>query len=211
MKYDCPSCGAPIQFTSALSLYCVCNSCLSQVFRTENEIELIGKQASLPDDVSPLQLFSEGEFNGKSFKIIGRCKLQWDAGSWNEWYISFSDGSTAWLAEAQGKWILTFEQNDVVVPDQKDVELDNEYILNSVSFIYTDLKHATSYGFEGELPFKTVQGEKRFSVDLTSNQSKKFLSFEYDTSDSRAYLGQYVTLSQLKMKNMREFDGWKTN
>jgi len=211
MKHSCPSCGAPIQFTSALSLYCVCSHCQSQIFRNEQEVELIGKQASLPDDISPLQLYSEGEFKGKTFKVIGRCKLQWEQGTWNEWYISFSNGeATAWLAEAQGKWMLSFEQKEFTPPNPKEIKIGETYRFNTVNFTYSDEKNAISYGFEGELPFKAVQGEKRYSVDLLSNLPNKFLSFEYEAESARAYLGQYVTLFELKMRNMREFDGWKT-
>ncbi len=211
MKNSCPSCGAPLQLTNAISLYCVCAYCQSQVFRSETEIELLGKQAELPEDISPLQLYSEGEFMGKAFKVIGRCKLQWEDGSWNEWFLDFGTGSTGWLAEAQGKWILSFEQKDLIIPKQNEIKLGDSFLFNKIEYTYADLKNAVSCGFEGELPFKATKGEKRFSVDLNSKIPNKFLSFEYEEADSRAYLGQYVTLFQLKMKNMREFDGWKIN
>lgn len=208
MKLICPSCSAEIQFSSSVALYCVCSFCRSQIFRNEQQIELLGKQAELPEDLSPIQLFSEGEFNGKKFKVLGKVKMQWSEGVWNEWFLNCSDGSIAWLAEAQGKWIFSIEKKDLVIPDRKQIILGETYKLEGAVFTYADMKDAISYGFEGELPFLTVKDAPRFSVDLLCNKTNRFLSFEFDSGGKRAYLGMYVTLAQLKMTNLRGFDGW---
>jgi hypothetical protein len=210
ININCPSCGAEIIFSSSVALFCVCKFCRSLVFRNEQQIELLGNQAELPEDMSPVQLFSEGEAFGAKFRVLGRVKMQWQAGVWNEWYLSFSGGNVGWLAEAQGQWIISTEKKDVAIPESNDLHIERSFKLDGATFIYADIKEAVSYGFEGELPFLSVKDEKRISVDLLSNKSKRFLSFEYDNSGKRAYLGMYVTLAQLKMKNLRVFDGWTT-
>lgn len=210
MTFACPGCGAETKFSSAIALYCVCKYCRSQIFRTEQQIELIGKQTELPEDCSPLQLFSDGEYMGRKFRVLGRVKMQWAEGVWNEWYLSYVDGSAGWLAEAQGKWILSIEKKELSIPDLENIHIGGKFTVDGAKFIYADKKEAMSYGFEGELPFLTVAQEKRFSVDLLSNENQRFLSFEYDNSGARAYLGRYVTLAELKMKNLRAFDGWST-
>lgn len=210
MNLVCPSCGAPIQFSTSIALFCVCKFCRSQVFRNDESLELLGKQAELPDDLSPMQLYSEGECFGKTFRVLGKVKLQWQDGAWNEWFLSYSDGSAGWLAEAQGKWIISTEKKDVAIPDKNEIQIGQNFKLDSILFTYADIKEAVSYGFEGELPFMSAASEKRTSVDLFSNKENRFLSFEYDDSGKRAYLGMYVTLASMKMKNLRAFNGWNS-
>ncbi|MBC7465750.1 MAG: DUF4178 domain-containing protein [Bdellovibrio sp.] len=208
MTFLCPSCSAEIQFSSSVALYCVCRYCRSQIFRNEQQVDLLGKQAELPEDVSPVQIFSEGEAFGKKFRVLGKVKMQWAGGTWNEWFLTYSDGTLGWLAEAQGKWILSTEKKEVVFPDLEDIRVGRKFTLDSVAFIYTDKKEATSYGFEGELPFLTVAGEKRFSVDLLSDKSNRFLSFEYSKDERKAFIGKYVTLTELKMTNLKQIEGF---
>lgn len=160
--------------------------------------------------MSPLQLYSEGAYTGKSFKVLGRIKLTWDEGYWNEWYLGLSDGSIAWLAEAQGEWIYSVQVDDIKIPTYRENNVGSSYTYHGAQFTYADFKQAKSFGFEGELPFKTVLGESRESIDLLGNKTPKFLSFETDESGARAYLGTYVSLKELKMKNLRKFHGWES-
>ena len=210
MKFNCPSCGAPSQFNSNLSLFFTCPYCRTQVFKNENQIESMGQVADLPEDMSPLQLFSEGTYGGKSFKVLGRVKLKWDDGYWNEWYLGHSNGTTAWLAEAQGEWIYSVQINDIKVPAFREKDVGSSYSYNGAQFTFADFKQAKSFGFEGELPFKAVLGESRESIDLLGNRNPKFLSFETDDSGARAYLGTYVSLKELKINNLRKFHGWES-
>lgn len=74
------------------------------VVRQDVDVASIGIMAALPEDMSPLQLGSIGKYKGNNFAILGRLKLAWEDGMWNEWYCLFDDGKEAWLAEAQGSF-----------------------------------------------------------------------------------------------------------
>ena len=50
-----------------------------------------------------------GEFDGVGFKLIGRVRVSYEEGSWNEWYALFQDGRPGWVAEAQGFFMVSFE------------------------------------------------------------------------------------------------------
>jgi uncharacterized protein (DUF983 family) len=53
---SCPSCGAPVVFKSASSVFAVCEYCQSTLVRHDQNLEDIGKMAALVEDRSPLQL-----------------------------------------------------------------------------------------------------------------------------------------------------------
>ena len=79
------------------------------VVRRDLDVESIGTMAALPQDMSPFQIGTQGKFDGVGFGIIGRMKLSWENGYWNEWFIVSEDGRKGWLAEAQGFYAVSFE------------------------------------------------------------------------------------------------------
>ena len=60
----------------------------------------------MPDDVSPLQLGVRGRVGARSFELIGRVRWRYADGAWNEWLAYFDDGSTGWLGESSGRYML---------------------------------------------------------------------------------------------------------
>jgi len=56
----CPSCGGPVPFQSAISVFAVCPYCTSMLVRHDLDVESLGKMAVLAEDSSPLQIGSAG-------------------------------------------------------------------------------------------------------------------------------------------------------
>lgn len=119
-KYNCPSCGAEVVFTSNISVYAVCKYCTSMIVRHDMDVESIGKMAVLPEDSSPFQIGTEGIYAGVRFALIGRMKIGWSDGTWNEWFFVTDRGKKGWLAEAQGFYALSFELNKDTVNKLED-------------------------------------------------------------------------------------------
>jgi hypothetical protein len=113
-SHECPNCGAPVPFASAIAVFAVCGHCRSSVVRRDAQVELMGQQAQLPPDISPLQIGTRGDFDGRSFTIIGRVRVGYREGTWNEWCADFGEGVWGWVAEAQGFYLVSFE---VAPPD----------------------------------------------------------------------------------------------
>ena len=210
--YKCPSCGAEIPFRSNLSVYAVCPYCRSMVVRHDVDVESIGTMASLPDDMSPFQIGTEGIYKGVHFGIIGRMKISWEDGNWNEWFIVSDDARKGWLAEAQGFYAVSFEKDDPV-PQKTETTLKNINTLGSEvdlwgqEFKVVDIKQATCIGSEGELPFRAPQGRKTTSIDLTGH-AEAFASIEIESDRKRIYIGSYVEWADLKCTNFRKYEGW---
>ena len=207
---NCPSCGASIAFMSSLSVYAVCKYCSSMVVRRDLDVESIGTMAALPQDMSPFQIGTQGKFNGVGFGIIGRMKLSWEDGDWNEWCILSEDGRRGWLAEAQGFYAVSFEIEENA--EIKETNLDSLPVGSFLKFPdsllkIVDIKEATCVGCEGELPFVAPKGRKTKSLDLVG-QSGEFASIEIENNQRRAYLGRYVEWEDLHCQNFRILEGW---
>ena len=108
-SYTCPSCGAEVKFQSSVSITCVCPYCRTLIVRHDKNVEDMGKMAELPDDISPFQIGTEGIYNHVHFALIGRVRMAWEDGGWNEWFMWFDDGKKGWLSEAEGFLAISFE------------------------------------------------------------------------------------------------------
>ncbi|HEX2640885.1 MAG TPA: DUF4178 domain-containing protein, partial [Pyrinomonadaceae bacterium] len=71
----------------------------------------LGKVAEVAESESPLKIGLRGTFKGTGFELTGRAQYRHEMGGyWDEWYATFSNGWVGWLAEAQGRFYLTFYQ-----------------------------------------------------------------------------------------------------
>lgn len=209
MKLGCPACGAEVDFKSRSAIFAVCSYCNSTLVRHDLDLEAIGKMAELPPDMSPLQVGTRGSYEGKRFELLGRLKIAWKDGSWNEWYALFDDGQEGWLAEAMGFFMVSVPQPlPARLPEASAIKVGQELELaRNQRFTVDDLKQATCVGSEGELPFPAPQGRESFSVDL-SGPGETFANLEYAADGTRLYMGRYVDFDDLKLSNLRELDGW---
>ena len=205
--FPCPSCGAEVKFASAVTVFSVCAFCKAMVVRHDVNIEAIGKMAVLMEDISPLQIGSGGRFEGVCFTVIGRVKVMWDEGVWNEWYVFFDDGRYGWLAEAQGFWMMSFPAIDIPVPRQK-FKIGDTLMLKGLRYTLDDMRHASCQASEGELPFQAIPGRRTLRMDFTGSAGI-FACMEVDKEDRALYLGRYVDFDELNFSNLRELRGWK--
>jgi hypothetical protein len=181
------------------------------VVRHDTHIELLGKMAEMQDEMTPLQIGTSGTFEHKPFEVIGRLKIRYSEGVWNEWYCIFSDGRTGWLAEAQGFWAMCFPLTDQEV--QRDVPTRNLLAVGSplrlidTRFEVEDIHEVSCQYSEGELPFEASKGRASTSVDLIGPKNA-MATIEYATANTRAYIGWYQEFDLFKFTNLRELDGW---
>jgi hypothetical protein len=60
-------------------------------------------------------------------------------------------------------------------------------------------------GFEGELPFTFYGIEQARFVDLRT-PDVQFGTLDY--TDNLVFLGEWISFDDLKLKNLRQFEGW---
>ncbi len=208
-NYDCPSCGGTVAFQSSIAISAVCPYCQSLIVRRDVDVEAIGKVAQLPPDLSPLQIGTTGEFENQGFTLVGRLRLAYEEGSWNEWFALFSDGRYGWVAEAQGIFMVSFAVTPPAgFPRYRDgLKLGQFIHLENRPFKVTDQKEVNCVGTEGELPFIATEGRKAWSVDCTG-VNQWFANVEYAEDGMRLFAGRYMQFKQLNFNNLRPVPGW---
>lgn len=203
---SCPSCGAPVVFKSAGSIFAVCEYCQSTLVRHDQALEDIGKMAALVEDRSPLQLGAEGSYKGVHFALIGRIQIKYSQGYWNEWHLLFDDMRTGWLSEAGGEYVLTFaRQVDEVLPPFADLKIGQRFVLASRAWTVSNIENAECVAGQGELPFKVGAGYPVAAVDLRSgaNSGASFATLDYSETPPLLFVGEPVAFASLKMSNLR--------
>ncbi|TCO88811.1 uncharacterized protein DUF4178 [Chthoniobacter flavus] len=206
---DCPQCGAPVKLRSAAAVFAVCEHCRSMVVVKGASAEAIGEMAVLPPDLSPFQVGTRGEWKGRGFEIVGRVRVEWAEGSWNEWCILYDATITGWLAEAQGFLMVSFatEIDHPLSTDVRDYVAGKQLQINGQRWTVNDVKQVTCRASEGELPMAATPASKRLSVDLFSSHSG-FASIELTDSGAEIYIGEYADFDALKFANLRPVPGW---
>ena len=199
----CPSCGAPVAFKSAASVMAVCEYCRATLLREADAVKDIGKMSAVLEDYSPIQITTQGLFEGRSFAVVGRIQLRFDAGFWNEWHVLFDDGRSGWLSDASGQYALTVD--DGLAEDAPAFDsLHPGQLLNhdGQPFAAADIRSARCTGGEGELPFRVGEGWEAKVADF--RQRRRFLTLDYsDGHPPRRYLGKSVDLKALKCQLLR--------
>jgi len=200
---SCPSCGAPVVFRSASSIFAVCEYCQSTLIRHDQALEDIGKMAALVEDRSPLQLGSEGSYQGVHFALIGRIQIKYEQGLWNEWHLLFDDQRTGWLSESGGEYVLTFVRHvDEPLPSFESLKIGQRFVLASQTWTVSNIENAECVAGQGELPFKVGGGYPVAAVDLRNREN--FATLDYSETPPMLFVGQAVDFKSLQMANLRQ-------
>ncbi len=205
MKTSCPNCGAEIEFRYDDSFVRICSHCNNAVERTDRGLETLGKVADLVPIESPLRLFSEGHFGSSSFLLVGMAQIRHaQGGIWQEWYAKFDGGRWGWLAEAQGRYYLTFHDESWKPIDLRSLAPGHEVALpvrgTPHAMTVAEATSGTYVSARGELPYKLVPNETFHYADLADGKGA-FATIDYGDGDAppALYVGAQVPLADLKL------------
>jgi DNA-directed RNA polymerase subunit RPC12/RpoP len=208
LQASCPACGAQVLFKTGSSVVVVCEFCNSVVARTDRGVEDLGKVADVAESGSPLELSLRGVYLGVAFELTGRAQLQHAAGGfWDEWYAAFSDGRWGWLAEAQGRFYLTFQihvPSPNALPAFDSLQLGQQVwaIPAQSPPVVAEKGTARMLGAAGEIPYLVTPGETYAYADL-SGQGGVFGTLDYGEQPPFVFVGREVTLAELGLADAR--------
>jgi hypothetical protein len=194
---NCPSCGAQVAFAIGSSEVVICGTCNSIVARTDRGIEDHGKVAALIDTGSPLHVGADGKYRGQPFRITGRTQLRHQAGGvWDEWYAALADGRWAWLAEAQGRFYVTFKTSEKDAPSLDSLNLGDRVL---GELVVAEIGEAALISGEGELPWTPNAGDRYDYADL-SGPKRRFATIDYSEDTPIVFTGEEVALADLGLE-----------
>jgi hypothetical protein len=206
---NCPNCGAPVKFLWSSAIQTTCEYCHSILVRRDVDLEKVGVVADLPPDSSPLQIASEGAYKGKPFVVVGRILYEYELGGWNEWHIVFNDGKSGWLADAQLEYDVSFlTPPPSALPNRDALVTGNRFQWDGAEYAVTAITRAHYKGVQGELPFEYWDKSDVTFADLRTADGR-FGTIDYSEEKPLLFLGEALEFDDLKLKNLREFEGWK--
>jgi len=200
IQVSCPGCGGPIPFTIGSAVVAVCPYCRSVVARGDRQVEDLGKVADLVETDSPLDVGLKGHYQGVPFELTGRAQLGHAAGGvWDEWYAAFTDGRWGWLAEAQGRFYLTFQQHGPGgAPSYTDLRLGQPLRLasGSAALVVAEKGQARAVSAAGQIPYRLVPDEVYRYADL-SGPDGEFATLDYSATPPLVFVGREIGLGEL--------------
>lgn len=205
---SCPNCGAPLEFRWSSSVQTVCGYCQSVIVRTDVDMQKVGTVADLPANSSSIQTGTEGQYLARSFVVAGRVVYDYDQGNWNEWHLVFNDGASGWLSDAQLQYALSFiDAHGHDLPAIDGIGVGSRFVFDAVEYEVTTVTRARYRGVEGELPFQYWDKTEVPFVDLRT-ATGKFATLDYSEDKPLLFTGEAVDFEALKLRNLREFEGW---
>ena len=194
---NCPSCGAEIVFAHAASVMVVCAHCGTASVRRGVSLEKLGRVSEIAPIDSPLALGASGRWRGRRWTAIGQVQLDHGKGPWNEWCLHFEDGDTAWLAEAQGEYLVTFRRSGLGSPLEQALEPGTKMTLGDETFVVAEAGSARITAVRGELPEELKEGERYQYFDLRGHGGRfATVAVQWDGS-WEAYVGDTASLDDL--------------
>ncbi len=201
LRANCPACGAEVLFKTGSSVVVVCDFCRSVVARTDRGIEDLGKVADVAESGSPLEVGLRGVYFGVAFELTGRAQLQHAAGGfWDEWYAAFADGRWGWLAEAQGRFYLTFQiqvPSPNALPSFDSLQFGQQVwaIPSQSPPVVAEKGTARALAAAGEIPYLLTPGETYPYADL-SGAGGVFGTLDYGELPPQVFMGRETTLGR---------------
>jgi len=214
VQVPCPSCGAAVLFPVGTGAVAVCSYCRSVVARGDRKVEDLGKVAAIVETGAVLKLGLAGHLGGLKFQLVGRTQMRHAAGGvWDEWYAAFSDGRWGWLAEAQGRFYLTFAvtpKEGAVLPLFEDLQPEQQLYLPGTGEGMTINETGTAMiaGAEGEIPWRVTPGTQYSYADLTGEHGA-FATLDYSEDPPVVFVGRQMSLDELGIPKTVHRETWE--
>ncbi len=198
-QFECPSCGGPIEKKTPGARSLVCPYCGQTSHLNASSLEAAGEKHMLIDYGSVLKVGESGVFEGREFNVLGRIRIDYKDGFWDEWYVTYLDNDEpAWIQEDDGSFTLFSKIGELDgMLNFEGVEVGGRIevgILPDPIFVISK-SMAQVNGGEGELPFKIIPGDPADFIDGIVNG--KIVSIENLPDDTSVFMGHPFPLSSL--------------
>ncbi len=198
---NCPSCGAATPPLLKHSKLAVCAYCNSTLFIEDAQVASAGEKSVLTEIPSILRLGQQFQVGNWIFEPVGRIRYEYGAseGYWDEWWVQLSTGSTKWISNDEGEYVIENEVDfDGEVPAYEQLEIGASIQLLGKDLRVTEINHATCIGIEGQLPEIVNPGDTHRYAHL-EGQNSELVTTEYEEDAIFVFEGVWLDPFEIKV------------
>ena len=203
----CPSCGATVRFTHAQSAAAVCASCRTTCVRDADTVRDAGVVSAFERELSPLQIGTRGQHEGRGFRLIGVIRRGRPGVRWNEWYVAFDDGTTGFLGEGNGEYAL-YGRSPHDPPAKIACVPATRVQIGPATWWVMEVGEASVLQADGELPAGVAEGDTSSYADLREAGGKRAATIDFGEEPRALWAGPVVRLKDLRLEDARPITGW---
>lgn len=181
-----------------------CTYCGQTSMINADSLQAVGEQHLLIDYGSALSIGQSGQFEERDFLILGRLRINYKDGFWDEWFIQFmDDGEEAWIQEDDGSFMLFREMDSgVQIPDFATIPVGQTISLSTGHQLFvTSKSRAQVDGGEGELPFIVKRGDPADFIEGIAVGKREVISIEVLPGETHAFIGYPFKLQELSLQS----------
>src|SRR5207248_9099216 len=176
----------------------VCKKCHAVLELKGGRLRQVGAAPVVVPSRSGIANGMDGAYQGTRFTVTGHVQLSnEDGATWDEYYLGFADGECGWLAQAQGRLILSFRSplpDGVALPDFEALKLNQALdLMRGLRALHVVEKgHARVEAASGQMPYLLTPGETYPYADFAA-MNGAFASVDYSTEPPTLFVGREVT------------------
>jgi hypothetical protein len=188
---NCPACGAPLTIKNRFVKMVTCDFCGQISVMSNTGLDPTGRKATLVELPSALYIDATGKIEGREFRVMGRLRYQYDAGYWDEWFVTFEGDQPGWLVEDEGTFILHHKQTiKSALPPYDSVRVGSVVPVSGYQVFVTEKREAVIAGSEGQLAFTVLPGEQVKYLD--GGSGGELVSIEYTSDEIELLVGREI-------------------
>lgn len=192
----CPSCGAPLQITSAYTTFMVCSYCGASLSVQDSGVDLTGKVAKLAAYPSRLSVGAHGRVKGRAFAVLGRVRYQYADGFWDEWFVQFDNQQVGWIEEDESDITLIFKSKlTTPLPPFDQVHVGSWISVGNDRMFVSEKGHGQVVGAEGEVAQAPAPGRPMQYID--GNAGGKAIRLVIDEQGITLHTGEPIEFQDL--------------
>ncbi|MEO0583701.1 MAG: DUF4178 domain-containing protein [Bacteroidota bacterium] len=180
-----------------------CTYCGQTSMINADSLQAVGDKHLLIDYGSALSIGQSGTFEGRDFLLLGRLRIDYKDGFWDEWFVQFlDDGEEAWIQEDDGSFMLFREMdNGSESPDFESIQVGQTVSLSTGHQLFVTSKaRAQVNGGEGELPFIVKRGDPADFIEGIAVGRGEVISIEVLPGETHAFIGYPFKLHELSLQ-----------
>ena len=137
-----------------------------------------------------LELGDRGTVLGRPFAAVGRVRCAYADGYWDEWYLLFEDGSTAWMQEDEGELTLVQRSRLTGTPPPASIRPGETIDVGGRQVYVRERGKGWVEGLEGQLPSTLKAGDTFRYIDGICNG--QVIMLEISADEIELFIGDEV-------------------